>query len=87
MRETLIVNNIKCGGCETSVREGLTKIEGIDNVEVSAATGEVTFDFLDNASLEIARRKLHNMGYTESDPDLLDTAKSYVSCMIGKMKQ
>ena len=87
MRETLTVNNIKCGGCETTVRNGLVKIEGIDNVEVSSATGEVAFDYDNESVLESAKQKLHKMGYTEDDPGLLDTAKSYVSCMIGKIQQ
>ena len=87
MRETLVVNNIKCGGCETTVRDRLAKIEGIENVEANSATGEVSFDFSNDASLEAARAKLHSLGYTEADPDLIDTAKSYVSCMMGKIKQ
>jgi len=87
MREKLIVNNIKCGGCENTVRDGLSKIEGIENIDVDSTTGEVEFDCSNEASLEEARLKLHKMGYTESDPSLLDTAKSYVSCMMGKMKQ
>jgi len=87
MRNTLTVNNIKCGGCETTVREGLSKIEGIDNISVDASTGEVAFDSNRVNALEEARQRLHKMGYTETDPNLLDTAKSYVSCMIGRIKQ
>ena len=87
MRETLVVNNIKCGGCETTVKDSLAKIEGIDNVIADSGTGEVTFDFSNKDALESARVKLHKLGYTETDPDLFDTAKSYVSCMIGKIKQ
>ncbi|MEM9547782.1 MAG: heavy metal-associated domain-containing protein [Bacteroidota bacterium] len=86
MREKLIVNNIKCGGCENTVRNGLSKLEGIENIHVDATTGEVEFDCNNEAALESARLKLHKLGYTESDPSLLDTAKSYVSCMIGKMQ-
>lgn len=86
MRKTLIVNNIKCGGCETTVRDGLSKIESIENVNADSTTGEVAFDYTNEEALENARLKLHKMGYTETDPNLMDTAKSYVSCMIGKMK-
>ena len=86
MREKLVVNNIKCGGCEASVRDALSRIEGIENINVDSATGEVEFDCSHEASLEKVRLKLHRMGYTENDPSLVDTAKSYVSCMIGKMK-
>lgn len=86
MRETLTVNNIKCGGCEATVKGGLIKIEGVENIRVDSTSGEVEFDYTDEATLAVAKQKLHNMGYTENDPNLIDTAKSYVSCMMGKMK-
>lgn len=86
MRETLIVNNIKCGGCETTVRSSLAKIEEVINIRVDASTGEVEFDYPNETTLEQVKQKLNKLGYTESDPNLVDTAKSYVSCMIGKMK-
>jgi len=86
MREILTVNNIKCGGCEATVRDGLSKIEGVENIHVDSATGEVEFDCSNEAALEMVRLKLHKLGYTEDDPTLIDTAKSYVSCMMGKMK-
>jgi copper chaperone CopZ len=86
MKEKLKVNNIKCGGCENTIRTGLSKIQGLENIQADAASGEVTFDYIDHSALEAAREKLRKMGYTEDDPNMLDTAKSYVSCMIGKMK-
>lgn len=86
MRETLIVNNIKCGGCEATVKDGLSKIEGVENIHADATTGEVGFDYSDEAALNKVRQKLNKLGYTEDDPNFIDTAKSYVSCMMGKMK-
>lgn len=86
MREILTVNNIKCGGCEATVRDGLAKIEGVENIHVDSATGEVAFEYSDEASLQEAKLRLHKMGYTENAPNFIDTAKSYVSCMMGKMK-
>lgn len=86
MRTTLTVNNIKCSGCEATVRDGLSKIDNVENIHVDSATGEVAFEYSDEVSIEKARVKLHKMGYTETDPKLIDTAKSYVSCMMGKMK-
>ncbi|MDF1697986.1 MAG: heavy metal-associated domain-containing protein [Saprospiraceae bacterium] len=87
MRQKLIVNNIKCGGCETTVKDRLSKIEGVENISADASTGAVEFDCSNDTVLEKVKHKLNSLGYTESDPDLIDTAKSYVSCMIGKMKQ
>lgn len=87
MREKLTVNNIKCGGCETTVRNSLDKINGVQNIRVDASTGEVEFDYPDESTLEKVKLKLNSLGYTEGDPNLMETAKSYVSCMIGKMQQ
>ena len=87
MRQTLIVNNIKCGGCETTVKDRLSKIEGVSNISADSTTGAVEFDYIDEEALEKVREKLNSLGYTETDPNLIDTAKSYVSCMMGKMKQ
>ena len=85
MKEILIVNNIKCSGCETTVRNSLTKIEGVQKIRVDATTGEVEFEYPNDEVLEMVKQKLNSLGYTEKDPNILDTAKSYVSCMIGKM--
>jgi len=86
MKEKLTVNNIKCGGCEASIKDSLSKIQGVNNIAIDSSTGEVAFEYIEKSSLEKVRFKLHKMGYTENDPTLLDTAKSYVSCAIGRMK-
>ena len=52
MREELIVNNIKCGGCENTVRTSLAKIEGVSNIEADSTTGRVAFDLTDASILE-----------------------------------
>lgn len=85
MRKILTVNNIKCGGCENTVRNSLSKIDGVDNIRVDSATGEVEFDYPNDETFEKVLSRLNSLGYTEADPNLIDTAKSYVSCMIGKM--
>ena len=61
-------------------------IDGISVPAANAAEGKVSFDYENEISLMNAKQTLANMGYTEDDPSFTDTAKSYVSCMIGKMK-
>lgn len=41
---TFQVTGMTCAHCEASVREEVTKIEAVDNVEVSAATGILTIE-------------------------------------------
>lgn len=84
---TLKVNNIKCHGCGASIISKLSKIEGISEVKVNPSNGEVQFESTSDNLVEDVKSTLNKMGYTEEDPNAIQTAKSYVSCMIGKMKQ
>ena len=87
MTTTLNVNNIKCGGCAASIINKLSKIEGISEVHVDPDTREVKFNATTKNSTEKARTSLAQMGYSEEDPNMLQTAKSYISCIVGKMKK
>ena len=40
--EQLSVQNVKCTGCATRIRQGLAEIDGVESVEVDVATGVVT---------------------------------------------
>ena len=42
MKETIIkVNGMVCGGCENRVKNALSQIDGVENVEASFETGIV----------------------------------------------
>lgn len=86
MKHQLNVHNIKCGGCANSIKSKLEKLEGIKDVEVSTETGAVHFYALDPEAKTKVSKVLADMGYPEDDPSITQTAKSYVSCMIGRMK-
>jgi len=82
---TVIVTNIKCGGCEKSILSSLQKA-GLRNVSVDLAEQKVSFE----GDSEAAKKVLSKMGYPEAgSPEaksLMKKAKSYVSCAIGRMK-
>lgn len=82
------IQNLKCGGCEASIVSGLTKIEGIAEVEIHHADSSVHFTYSTLQTLEAARTKLRRMGYPplEENNSLAKKAQSYVSCLIGKTK-
>jgi len=86
MNTILKVHNIKCHGCEASITDKLQKELGLQKVEVDNVTGEVRFDAEDEAKVEAVKLALSKMGYPEEDPTLVQTAKSYVNCMIGRTK-
>lgn len=86
MNTILKVHNIKCHGCEASIKDKLEKLVGIDQVSVDNTTGEVRIESTDDSSIAEVKATLSKMGYPEEDPTLVQTAKSYVNCMIGRTK-
>lgn len=83
--ETIIVENIKCAGCMTSIKDGLMKLNGIKSVDINKDEEKVTITGEDYNRDEVIT-KLSSMGYPESGHnDLMHKAKSYVSCAIGRM--
>jgi len=84
--KTIKVVNLKCGGCETQVKNYLEK-ENFRNISVDATKQTVSFE----GSVEKAKDILNKIGYLPADnpeaKSLLKKTKSYVSCMIGKMKK
>ncbi len=81
------VENIKCGGCENSIRSKLKQKYKLDEVNVDSETGviEISADHEFNSG-DIATT-LAKMGYPKiGEGNNIQKAKSYVSCMIGRMK-
>jgi len=84
---TLQVENLKCGGCENSVRRILKAIQGLSNVEVNSENGVIEFHQEDNPRItESAIHFLNKAGYPPmGESDLKARAISYVSCLRGKL--
>lgn len=58
----LIVANVKCGGCASTIREGLSGLPGVDLVNVDIATGTVNIEGSDFNAANI-QAKLGELGY------------------------
>ncbi len=60
--EEIAVSNIKCGGCETTIKNALMNMSGIISAEASKDTGilKVSYETIDR--LEIIK-KLKEIGY------------------------
>ena len=54
MNQTIIVSGMTCGHCVNSVTEELSKISGVEKVEVELASGKVDIE----TNEEIARIKI-----------------------------
>lgn len=91
MKFTLLVDNIKCGGCASHIKEKVAGLEGIKTVEVDVEVGKITGEMVTNV-LDSIKKTLEKLGYPESGTQdgleaLGSKAKSYVSCAIGKINK
>lgn len=87
--EKILVANLKCGGCESTIKGKISEIDGVKNVIVNQDEDSVTIEHEGKATREDFTKKLHAIGYPEATEEngLLLKLKSYVSCAIGKIKK
>ena len=87
-KAVIYIQNLKCGGCEATIIEGLSDIKGVEKVELEHADSSVHFFYHSSKNLEDAQNKLRSMGYPPVDENnsLGSKAQSYVSCLVGKIK-
>lgn len=87
MRTTIIVQNLKCGGCVKTITSKVSSLKNISDVTVEVETSTVSFlyEHIDDA-LEV-KNKLKVLGYPSIDDknSVTAKAKSFVSCATGKM--
>jgi len=90
MKQTFEVINVKCGGCAGTLTSKLQKEFGAVEVNLEVEPRQITLD-MEESQLPALRAKLKSLGYPMSDEDLTrlegfsTTAKSFVSCAVGKM--
>lgn len=82
------VDNLKCGGCANTILKGLSSIEGVTNVLVDNENESIMYEGA-SSTKDLVLNKLSSMGYPQKGSLSglnagLATAKSYVSCAIGK---
>lgn len=84
--EKIIIDNLKCGGCANSIKKALNQIVGVLSVEVDEETNTIFIDHEGQIAKEVFIIKLAKLGYPEAGTTTkLQTAKSYLSCVIGRM--
>ena len=88
--KTFEVLNVKCGGCANTLKKSLLEEFGEIEVNLDFEPRQITLNISDE-EIEALRKKLISLGYPMSDENLdtihkiTTTAKSFVSCAIGKM--
>ena len=86
MNTSIIVDNLKCGGCANTITKKISSLEGISNVSVDKDTSTVSYDYEKESLLELVETTLAKLGYPKQGTSSLgQKAKSYISCATGKM--
>jgi len=83
------VENIKCGGCASTIRTKLEAMDGIDSIDVEIDAGIVSVVAADDTRAAVTE-KLLTLGYPETGTAegiaaAKAKAKSFVSCAVGRM--
>jgi len=89
MKNTLKIQNLKCGGCANTIVTQLSKLDGISEVVVDNDTDEVSFLTSTENDIEAVKSKLSHLGYPilGDANSLPKKAKSFVSCAVGRMSK
>lgn len=86
MKTEIQIENLKCGGCATTIKKGLLTIDGINEVDVDVEKSIVLI-LSEKDNLQEIKIKLSKLGYPEvgNKNTVLHKAKSFVSCAVGKI--
>ena len=89
MAYDISVENIKCGGCASTITSKLNAMEVVDSCEVDVEQGIVSIVGDEANRAEVAQLLL-KLGYPESGTAeglkaAAAKAKSFVSCAVGRM--
>lgn len=88
MRTSIIVQNLKCGGCANTITTKLSQLENVTNIVVDTESSTVSFSAISSDDALTVKERLKTLGYPsiEDANGMLSKAKSFVSCATGKMK-
>ena len=63
---TITVTGMTCGHCVRSVRDGLTRLDGVSDVDVDLASGRVTLHTSAPVEADAVRAAVEEAGYEVS---------------------
>ncbi|WP_313114873.1 heavy-metal-associated domain-containing protein [Aequorivita sediminis] len=87
MKNSITVQNLKCGGCANTITNNLSKFKNISDVQVDVTSSTISFDSESADAIIKIKEKLKSLGYplVEDSNSITSKAKSFVSCATGKM--
>jgi len=89
-RHRITVENLKCGGCVSTIIKRVGAVESVDSVVVDMDT-ETVFFVAPLGAVATVHSTLRQLGYPQRGSasvvsSVAATARSYVSCAIGKVQ-
>lgn len=89
MKETIYIQNVKCGGCAHTIQLKLETINNVSEVEIDIENGALSFNVDSIETTELVKKTVKDIGYPErgQENSISSKAKSYVSCAIGKINR
>jgi copper chaperone len=83
MEQTFQVENVKCGGCASTLKSKLKEPFGEVEVDLEKMPREITLD-IDEKQIDALRTALRKLGYPMSDEklNLFDTTTSKKLCLL-----
>lgn len=90
MTSKIYIENLKCGGCVSTISRTIAQITGIKRVTIDKEFDLVEIDSVTDFDLSVVKQALLKLGYPEKNSvqglqKLALGAKSYVSCAIGSL--
>lgn len=85
--KTIIVQNLKCGGCANTIKKGLESINGVRVVHINPNESSIDIEVQNESTDSLVKQKLQQLGYPMAGEEnqIIDKAKSYVSCVVGRV--
>lgn len=90
METTIVIDNLKCGGCANTIKKNVQEFEHVTHVTVEPENERVIISYTQAIDIPAIKSKLHSLGYPEKDTaqgfdKFASNIKSYVSCAIGRL--
>lgn len=89
MKVSIIIQNLKCGGCAHTITSKLSELDFISDLNVNVDESKVSFNYTNEMDALKVKEKLKALGYPSIDEtnSLTTKAKSFVSCATGKLSK
>ncbi|SNR15771.1 heavy-metal-associated domain-containing protein [Tenacibaculum jejuense] len=87
MRNTVTIQNLKCGGCSNTITKKISLLNNISDVEVNVENSTVSFNYTNEEDIHLVTKTLCDLGYPEENDknSISRKVKSFISCANGRI--